>query len=121
MFQEHFVDFPRREFLATAVDDLLLATDENQVSVVIEKTVIPRLEPIANKRGLVRHRVAVVPRHDTRASDDDLPRLPSGQQCPPSSMIATSKPTGTPADPTLRRPGGSGLQAIAEEPVSVIP
>lgn len=82
MFQEHFVDFPRREFLATAVDDLLLATDQNQVSVVVEKTVIPRLEPIAHKRGLVRHWITVVPRHDARATDDDLPRLPSGQQCP---------------------------------------
>src|SRR6185436_3427022 len=30
MLQEHFVDLPWREFLATAVDDLLLATDQNQ-------------------------------------------------------------------------------------------
>jgi hypothetical protein len=36
-------------------------------------------------------------------------------------MIATSKLTGTPTEPTLRRLDGSGLQAIAAEAVSVIP
>jgi len=27
MFQKHFVDFPRREFLSAPIDDLLLATE----------------------------------------------------------------------------------------------
>ena len=38
MFQEHFVDFLRGDFLPTAIDDLLAAAGEKQVSVVIEKT-----------------------------------------------------------------------------------
>ena len=62
MFQEHFVDFLWGDFLPTAIDDLPDAASEKQVPVVIEETEIPRLEPIARKRGLGRHRVAVVAR-----------------------------------------------------------
>ena len=38
-----------------------------------------------------------------------------------SSMIATSKPTCTPTEPGFRWRGGSGLHAIGDEAVSVIP
>ena len=62
MFQEHFVDFLRGDFLPTAIDDLPYAACEKQVPVVIEETKISCLEPIACKRGLGRHRVAIVAR-----------------------------------------------------------
>ena len=58
------------------------AAREKQVPVVIEETEIPGLEPIAGKRGLGRHWVAVVARHDARATDDDLAGLAAGQQSP---------------------------------------
>ena len=82
MFQEHFVDFLRGDFLPTAIDDLPYAAREKQVPVVIEETKIARLEPIACKRGLGRHWVAVVARHDACAPDDDLAGLAAGQQSP---------------------------------------
>ena len=43
------------------------------------------------------------------------PVWPPGSKAPPSSMIATSKPTGTPTEPALRWRGGSGLHAIGED------
>ena len=52
MFQEHFVDFPRGDFLPAAIDHLPYAAREKQVPVVIEEAKIPCLEPIARKRGL---------------------------------------------------------------------
>jgi hypothetical protein len=36
-------------------------------------------------------------------------------------MIATSKATGIPTEPALRWRGGSGLHAMGEEAVSVMP
>ena len=54
MFQEHFVDFPRGDFLPAAIDHLPYAAGEKQVPVVIEETKIPGLEPIACKCGLGR-------------------------------------------------------------------
>ncbi len=82
MFQKHFVDFPRGDFLPAAIDHLPYAAGEKQVPVVIEETEIPGLEPIACKRGLGRRRVAVVARHDARAPDNDLSGLAAGQQSP---------------------------------------
>ena len=75
MFQEHFVDFPRGDLLPTAINHFPYAACEKQVTVVIEETQVPCLEPIACKRGLGRNGVASVARHDARAADNDLSSL----------------------------------------------
>ena len=80
VLEEHVVDFLRGDFFPAAIDDLLAAAHEKQVTVVIEKAVVSGLEPIARKRGLVRLRGAVVARHDARAAHYDLPGLSAGQQ-----------------------------------------
>ena len=80
MLQEHFVDFLRRDFFPTAIDDFPHAASEKKVAVVVEEPEIPGLEPIACKRGRCRAGVAVVARHDARAADHDLSGLTVGQQ-----------------------------------------
>src|SRR6266446_6881466 len=66
MLQEHFVDFLRRDFFPTAIDDFPHAASEKKVAIVVEEPEIPGLEPIACKRGRCRAWVAVVARHDAR-------------------------------------------------------
>src|SRR6516164_5206223 len=80
VLQEHFFNFPWGNFLSATIYDFLAATDEKQVPIVIEKTTVPRLEPVTRKGGTGRCWVSVVTRHDAGATDDDLPRLTAGQQ-----------------------------------------
>jgi hypothetical protein len=80
MLQEHLVDFLRSDFLPTAIDDFPSAASEKKVAVLIEESEIPCPEPIACKRGLRRHRIAVVAGHDARAADHDLSGLTVGEQ-----------------------------------------
>src|SRR5262245_8711252 len=80
MFSEDFVDFLCSDFLPTAINDLPDAARKKEVPVVIDETKIPCLKPIACKRGLGRHWVAVVARHDAFAPDNDLARLAASQK-----------------------------------------
>src|SRR5207244_3538650 len=45
MVQQHFIDFARRNFLSTAIDDFFEPSGENDVSVVIDITLVARAEP----------------------------------------------------------------------------
>src|SRR5215813_7838161 len=72
MLQEHFIDLPGRYFLSTAIDDLLATARDEQVPVVVEKSVIPCLEPVTCKRILGRESVTIVARHDACATDNNL-------------------------------------------------
>ena len=80
MFEQHVIDFLRGDLLPTAIDDLPAASHDEQISVIVEKTLVPGLEPATRECGLIRRWVAVVAGHDNRAADDDLPCLAVRQQ-----------------------------------------
>src|SRR5262249_47808357 len=82
MLQDDVFDFLRGDFLPAAIDSFEYAPGKKQVPVVIEETEIAGLEPIAGKRGLGRHWVAVIARCDAYAPYDDLARPAAGQQSP---------------------------------------
>ena len=53
MFEQHLVDFAWGDFLTTAIDHLPAAANQKQIAVIIEKTKIAGLKPVAGKRSLV--------------------------------------------------------------------
>ncbi len=75
MREQHFVDFPRRYFLAAAVDQLFDPADECQIAVCIEHALIAGPKPAIDERRRVRIRIVLVPANDVRALDDDLAAL----------------------------------------------
>src|SRR6266446_10155098 len=83
MLQQHVVHFLGSDFLPTAIDDLADAAGQKQVPVVVEETKIPSLEPIACKRRGGCGLVALVGRHYTRTSHDDLADQAPRQQGSP--------------------------------------
>jgi hypothetical protein len=80
VFSEDVVDFQWGDFLTTAIDNLVATAEEKQVSVIVKKAEIARLEPFTHKRSLVRRRVAVIAGHDRCTTNDNFSRLAARQR-----------------------------------------
>ena len=77
MFHEYFINFARRDLLATAVDDLFQAPGESYVTGGVHHALVPRAKPSGVKRSAVRFRIVFVTVRHVRAADDDLAGLPA--------------------------------------------
>jgi hypothetical protein len=74
------VHFLGGDLLSAAVDDLLAATGEEQVSLVVEKALVPGPEPTVPERVRRRRGATIIAVHDARAPHDDLARPTAGQE-----------------------------------------
>ncbi len=69
------IDVDRRNLLSAAIDHLLDPADEAQVAILVENAHVPRSVPVAEKRFLVRRRIALVSVKDIGAANDYLALL----------------------------------------------
>src|SRR5213075_2018504 len=60
MREKDFVDFPRADLLAAAIDELLEAASQQEVTVFIEKTLVARAKPTIRKRLGIGLRIVLV-------------------------------------------------------------
>src|SRR5262245_42124377 len=72
MAEEHAVDFLRRNFFPTAINDLLDTAGEEQVAIGIQIPSISRPEPAMRESAPVCHEVVFIALHDSCASHHDL-------------------------------------------------
>src|SRR5207237_2747320 len=75
MLTQRLLDRHRRDVLAAATDDVLLAIDEVEPAALIEITEVTGQEPFATKRVLGLLGIAKVRRHAVGRAHGDLTRL----------------------------------------------
>src|SRR5215813_13438051 len=69
---QRLIDFAGGDLLAAAVDDLLEAPANEDVTVVIDKPFISRAKPSFREHGVSKAWITFVTGHDARAANDDL-------------------------------------------------
>src|SRR5262245_55644706 len=79
MRKEHLVDLARRDLLAAAIDHLLEAADEREVTIVVEKTLVAGPEPSIRERGRIGLGVVLVTAHDVQSLNTDLAALSTSE------------------------------------------
>jgi hypothetical protein len=112
MREQSVIDFAWRNLLATTHDQFLDATDEKEVSFLVEASLVARVKPSVAKRLLVRDGIIVVSLVTLRPRITTSPTAPLDKSAPASFITATSTPVGHPTDPGFRGDGGSLLHVI---------
>ncbi len=104
VLQQDLIHFSRRNFLPSAVDDLLETAGDEKVAVRIQMAPIPRAEPPPDKGAAIGFGVVLISQHHIRAANHDFAVFSGGIRLPASSMIATSGPAASPTEPGFRLP-----------------
>src|SRR5687768_16289567 len=72
MREQDLVNLTRRDFFAAAIDQLLEAADEREITVRVEEALIAGSEPFTEKRCRIRFGVVLVSPNDVWALNADL-------------------------------------------------
>ena len=84
MFHKHVVDFLRGDLFSAAIDDLLEATGEKQVALMVYNALISRSEPSAGKGLRVGRRIVLIALENIGTTNDHLARHSRrAAPCPP--------------------------------------
>ena len=79
MHQQHLFHFGGCYLLPSAIDDVLDAAGNKQISVLVQVSDVPGAKPAVPKCGFGSRDIIVIPPCDGRASQHDLSTLARGQ------------------------------------------
>jgi hypothetical protein len=97
--EQHVIDFPGRDLLASPVDDFLQAARDKQIAILVQMPLVSGAEPALDERGRIGGRVVLVSMRYVRAANHYLAGLAGRQQA--ACLVHDCHPgTGGPAHRT---------------------